>query len=67
MPNAENASKPMPEQALDQLIREHAFLLWEMEGRPEGRAEEYWHRARERVEAEGRSAYPPAQSGEYRT
>lgn len=30
---------------LEQIVRERAYALWEQEGRPEGRAEEYWHRA----------------------
>ena len=30
---------------LEQVVRERAFLLWEQAGRPEGRAEEFWHRA----------------------
>jgi hypothetical protein len=30
---------------LDQVVRERAYLLWEQEGCPEGRADEYWHRA----------------------
>jgi hypothetical protein len=30
---------------LEQAVRERAYLLWEQEGRPEGRTEEYWHRA----------------------
>ena len=30
---------------LEQAVRERAYALWEQEGRPEGRAEEYWHRA----------------------
>jgi hypothetical protein len=33
---------------LDQIIRENAYALWEIEGRPSGRAEEHWHRARDR-------------------
>ena len=33
---------------LDQCVRESAYRLWEEDGRPEGRADEYWHRARER-------------------
>jgi Protein of unknown function (DUF2934) len=33
--------------SLDHIVRERAYLLWEQEGRPEGRAEEYWHRAHE--------------------
>lgn len=31
----------------EQRIRERAYLLWQQEGCPENRAEEYWHRARE--------------------
>ncbi|WP_244173713.1 DUF2934 domain-containing protein, partial [Caballeronia temeraria] len=27
---------------LGQAVRERAYLLWEKEGRPEGRAEEFW-------------------------
>jgi hypothetical protein len=30
---------------LGQTVRERAYLLWEQDGRPQGRAEEYWHRA----------------------
>jgi len=30
---------------LEQAVRERAYLLWEQEGRAEGRAEEYWNRA----------------------
>ena len=30
---------------LEQAVRERAYLLWEKDGCPEGRAEEYWHRA----------------------
>jgi hypothetical protein len=29
------------------IVRERAYLLWEAEGCPEGRADEFWHRARE--------------------
>ncbi len=32
---------------LEQLVREQAYALWEAEGRPDGRAEEFWHRALE--------------------
>jgi len=31
--------------ALEQVVRERAYLLWEQDGRPAGRSEEYWHRA----------------------
>ena len=30
---------------LEQAVRERAYALWELDGRPESRAEEYWHRA----------------------
>jgi hypothetical protein len=30
-------------------IRERAYHLWEADGRPEGRAEEFWERARELI------------------
>ena len=43
-------------------IRQRAYLLWEGEGRQEGRADKYWHRAREVIEDEAQSAFPPAQS-----
>lgn len=32
---------------LDQAVRERAHALWEEEGRPEGRADDHWHRALE--------------------
>jgi hypothetical protein len=40
-------------------IRMRAYLLWESEGRPEGRADQYWARARELIEAEAQSSYSP--------
>ena len=33
--------------ALEQEVREQAYLLWEKDGRPEGRDEYYWNRALE--------------------
>ncbi len=30
---------------LERVVRERAYFLWEQDGRPEGRSEEYWHRA----------------------
>jgi hypothetical protein len=30
---------------LDQVVREYAYFLWEMEGCAHGSADEYWHRA----------------------
>ena len=57
----------MPDADCERHIRLRAYLLWEVEGRQDGRADEYWHRARERVQAETRSAYPPTQSQRHRT
>lgn len=37
---------------LEQRIRERAFSLWQAEGSPEGRAEEFWERARALIETE---------------
>lgn len=33
--------------SVEQSIRDTAYYLWESDGRPEGRDEEYWHRARD--------------------
>ena len=52
---------------LEDRIRERAYLLWEMEGKQEGGVEEYWERARQLVEAEAESSYPPSQSQGHRT
>lgn len=30
---------------LNQAVRERAYALWGKDGRPDGRTEEYWHRA----------------------
>jgi Protein of unknown function (DUF2934) len=30
---------------LDQVVRERAYLLWEQSGKPEGRADDFWHEA----------------------
>jgi hypothetical protein len=37
---------PDPNAELEQRIRERAYFLWQEEGCPEGRAEEFWDRAR---------------------
>jgi len=36
----------VPDASVEQSIRDTAYYLWENDGRPEGRDEEYWHRAR---------------------
>lgn len=53
--HAGNVREPAPTELLDVAaeavedptgrIREHAYFMWEQEGRPEGRAEEHWHAA----------------------
>jgi hypothetical protein len=47
-------------------IRDRAHEMWEADGRPEGREEQYWLRATEAIAAEGDSAYPPTQSRSHR-
>ena len=54
-------------QDIERRIRERAYELWELEGRPEGSADVYWHRAKELIEAETHSSYPPSQSRAHRT
>jgi hypothetical protein len=52
----------MSNEDLETRIRERAYLLWVDAGKPEGGADAFWHRAKEMMEDEGKSAYPPAQS-----
>lgn len=46
-------------------IREHAYRLWEAEGRPEGRAEAHWEQARElaAIEENQHAATKPRPAG----
>jgi hypothetical protein len=55
------------ERDVEQEIRERAYFMWQLDGCPDDTAELYWQRAKERIEAETHSAYPPAASGEYRS
>ena len=32
-------------EGLDQVVPERAYLLWEQAGRPDGRADDFWHQA----------------------
>jgi hypothetical protein len=36
----------------EQRIRERAYQLWQADGAPDGKADEYWHRAMELLERE---------------
>lgn len=40
---------PPVDPAFDQKVRETAYFLWEQDGRPEGREQDYWDRALERT------------------
>ena len=56
---------------LDQVVRERAYLLWEHAGRPNGRADNFWHEAqgqrfRERAYALWeREGYPEGRADEH--
>jgi hypothetical protein len=41
-------------EALENRIRERAYHMWEASGRPDGRDEEFWHRASEALADDGR-------------
>jgi len=64
VPTKAKSTTSMPS---EDAIRQRAYLMWEADGKPYGQADLYWHRARERMEAETHSAYPPAQSGKHRS
>lgn len=46
---AEAENDPFPHAGFEQAVRETAYFLWEQDGRPEGREQEYWFRALERA------------------
>jgi hypothetical protein len=41
-------SDPWIDPDFDRAVRETAYFLWEQDGRPQGREQEYWFRALER-------------------
>lgn len=48
----------------DDLLRERAYHLWEVEGRQEGREQEYWDRAKAQIDEEaGQPGEPNAPTG----
>ncbi len=51
---------------LTKIIKDRAYKLWEADGSPESGLNEYWHRARELIEDEAESSYPPAASRGHR-
>jgi hypothetical protein len=40
------------EKTIEDRVRDRAYALWEKDGRPDGRSDEYWQQARSEVEAE---------------
>ena len=62
-----SASQDPFDQGSDECVRVRAYLMWEADGKPNGEADLYWHRARERMGAETHSAYPSVQSGKHRS
>ena len=51
MPDHEQDS-PWEDSAFEQAVRETAYHLWESDGRPEGREQDYWFKALEQKLAE---------------
>jgi hypothetical protein len=47
MPMADEDRLPKGQsmEAFEAAVRDTAYFLWEQDGRPEGRADEYWERA----------------------
>lgn len=43
----------------EEQIRTLAFYLWEKDGSPDGRSEEYWEKAHKQLVADGPTAEPP--------
>lgn len=46
---------PWSDPAFELAVRETAYFLWEQDGKPEGREQEYWFRALERTLRERRA------------
>lgn len=44
---------------IEQRISDLAYAMWEKEGRPDGRTEEFWHRAQSQVESEDNADTAP--------
>lgn len=40
------------EREVEERVRARAYALWDQDGRPEGRSDEYWQRAWKEMEAE---------------
>jgi hypothetical protein len=44
-----NGHDPWGDAEFEQAVRETAYFLWEQDGRPESREQDYWYRALERT------------------
>jgi hypothetical protein len=58
LPPAMSAGLQAIDPELRRRIEEHAYSLWEADGRPEGRALEYWLRAEQEVSEQPGSREP---------
>ena len=44
-----DASLNADHEVTEEVIRERAYLLWEQAGRPEGHADDFWHKAQTQI------------------
>jgi hypothetical protein len=52
------------DEMIEHRVRERAFQLWQEAGCPEGRADEFWRRAREMDLAEAAAGHYPPPTGD---
>ena len=45
----ENLNSDQNGEVTEEVIRERAYLLWEQTGRPEGHADDIWHKAQTQI------------------
>ncbi|MFM0556540.1 DUF2934 domain-containing protein [Paraburkholderia sediminicola] len=48
----------------EEQIRTLAFYLWEKDGSPDGRSDEYWENARQQLDTDSSTVEPEADSGQ---
>lgn len=48
----------------EERIRQHAFMLWNAEGRPEGKEQEHWRQAEKVIDEMDRQADAEARRGD---
>ncbi len=47
--NLEELNADQSGEVTEEVIRERAYLLWEQAGRPEGDADDFWHKAQTQI------------------